>query len=313
METNYSIEKINQPMLRMDRRRHHRFIYRYQKIAYLMLLPAFILLTTFVIVPLIMAVIRSFQDYNTGAFIGFYNYDYILSTDLFLQSFRNVLLFTLIITVTMVVTSFAFAHVLKNLNNRIGAMTKVIIYVPFFISGIIAAIIFNMLTNYGGGLITSILISLDMDPVSFTSDGIWPYVAIIVPTLWLGFGYNTLVMYAGLINIPKDYYEAARIDGASPWQCLWSITIPNMKNYFVLIIINLVTVNLQMMEIPYIMTGGGPLNRTLTPVLYLFNSFRDPNRPQNVTIAGAILVMLLISTVNVIVFRFVRSRRSEDA
>jgi ABC-type sugar transport system permease subunit len=211
----------------------------------------------------------------------------------------------------MVVTSFAFAHVLKNSQSHRRDCRRLSLGAILHF-GHSSRPFLQHVDQLWRGLITSILISLDMDPVSFTSDGIWPYVAFR-PTLWLGLGYNTLVMYAGLINIPKDYYEAARIDGASPWQCLWSITIPNMKNYFVLIIINLVTVNLQMMEIPYIMTGGGPLNRTLTPVLYLFNSFRDPNRPQNVTIAGAILVMLLISTVNVIVFRFVRSRRSEDA
>lgn len=310
------------PLSRPDRKRHNRFVYRNAKYAYALLLPAFLLLSVFVIAPLVMAVIRSFQDYQTGKFIGLYNYEYVLGLkDLFtagvvsdfLKSFGNVLLFTLIITVVTVVITFFFALVLKNMNNKLGAIAKVVIYIPFFISGIIASVIFTVLTNYGGGLVNSILISLGKDTVAFEKDGILPYLSVIIPTIWISFGYNTLVMYAGILNIPKEYYEAASIDGANGAQQLWHITLPNMKNYFVLIIINLVTANMQMMEIPYMMTGGGPLNATLTPVLYLFNSFRDPNRPQNVSIAGALIIMIFIAAVNVFVFKIVKSEKSQDS
>lgn len=278
-----------------------------------MLLPAFVLITVFVVIPLLMAIIRSFQNYQTGEFVGFYNFRYILTTPQFTRSLLNVVMFTAIITVLMVFLSFMFAVALKSLSNRLSNIARVVIYIPFFISGIVASIIFQMIINYGGGLITSILISLDMEPISFTTDGIWPYVSIIVPTLWLGFGYNSLVMYAGVINIPKEYYEAANMDGANAAAKMFHITIPNMRNYYVLIVINLVTANMQMMEVPYMITEGGPLNRTLTPVLYLFNSFRDPSRPENVTIAGALLIMLFIVTLNVVVFRLIRSEKSADA
>lgn len=290
-----------------------KFKYRYQWSGYAMLLPAFVLITVFVVIPLLMAIIRSFQNYQTGEFVGFYNFRYILTTPQFTRSLLNVVMFTAIITVLMVFLSFMFAVALKSLSNRLSNIARVIIYIPFFISGIVASIIFQMIINYGGGLITSILISLDMEPISFTTDGIWPYVSIIVPTLWLGFGYNSLVMYAGVINIPKEYYEAANMDGANAAAKMFHITIPNMRNYYVLIVINLVTANMQMMEVPYMITEGGPLNRTLTPVLYLFNSFRDPSRPENVTIAGALLIMLFIVTLNVVVFRLIRSEKSADA
>ena len=231
---------------------------------------------------------------------------------LFYQSFLTALLMTVIITVIMLVISFLFANVLKAMDNKFGKIVKVLIYVPFFISGIIASVIFNLIFNYGGGLISSICVSLDVDPISFTNDTTLAYISIIVPTIWLGFGYNTLVMYAGLINIPDDYYQAANVDGANAIQKMFYITIPNMRNYAVLLIINMVTGYMQMMEIPMMMTGGGPLNSTLTPVLYLFNSFRDPSRPDNVTIAGAILIMIFIMAVNIFVFKTIKTRRSED-
>ncbi|MBR1581893.1 MAG: sugar ABC transporter permease [Bacilli bacterium] len=297
----------------VDKKRHNRYKYRGQTTAYLMLLPAFVLLSIFVILPLILAIIRSFQDYNTKAFVGFSNYVYLFEMDtLFYKSFLTALLMTTIISVILLVISFGFALVLKAMDNKFGKLVKVLIYVPFFISGIIASVIFNLIFNYGGGLISSICVLLDKDPISFTNDTTLAYISIIVPTIWLGFGYNTLVMYAGLINIPEDYYQAANVDGANWFQKLWFITIPNMRNYIVLLVINMVTGYMQMMEIPMMMTGGGPLNTTLTPVLYLFNSFRDPSRPDNVTIAGAILIMIFIMAVNIFVFKTIKTRRSED-
>lgn len=297
----------------VNKKRHNRYKYRGQLTAYLMLAPAFILLSIFVILPLVMAVVRSFQDYNTKEWVGFGNYIYLFEMDeLFYKSFFTALLMTTIITVTMLVISFLFASVLKAMDNKFGRLVKVLIYVPFFISGIIASVIFNLIFNYGGGLISSICVSLDVDPISFTNNTSLAYVSIIVPTIWLGFGYNTLVMYAGLINIPEDYYQAANVDGANGFQKMWYITIPNMRNYVVLLVINMVTGYMQMMEIPMMMTGGGPLNTTLTPVLYLFNSFRDPSRPDNVTIAGAILIMIFIMSVNIFVFKTIKTRRSED-
>ena len=185
-------------------------------------------------------------------------------------------------------------------------------FIPFFISGIVASVIFNLLINYGGGLFTSLLIEAGKDPIAFAVEDHWPYTIIIAITIWLTFGYQTLIMYAGLLQIPKNLYEAAQLDGANFLHQTLFITIPNMKNYFVLVCISLVTANLQMFEIPFMVTGGGPLESTLTPVMYLYNSFRDPGRPQNVTIAGALLVMILIMVINIIVFKTVRSEKSGE-
>lgn len=277
-----------------------------------MVLPAILLLLTFAYIPLIMAVIRSFQDYNTGEFIGFENYDYILKTPSFIKSFGNVFLFTLIILVAQMLLSFFFAQILKAIDIKVSNAVKIIIYIPCLISGVVASIIYMFLFNYGGGLFTSILISLNMDPIAFTTQGYWPIFCVLLPTFWLGFGYNTLVMYAGLLNIPKQYFEAAKIDGANYFQQILYVTVPYMKNIFILMIVNITTGTLQMMDIPYMITGGGPLEMTLTPSLYLFNSFRDVGRPQNVTIAGAILVMILIVAVNSIAFKVITSEKMED-
>ena len=282
-----------------------------------MLIPGFVMMTIFVVIPLAMAIYRSFFSYGVydveSEFVGFYNYYYILSDGNFTKSLANVVLFALIITILTVVLSFFFAIAIKALNNKLTTVAKIIIYLPFLLSGVVASIMFAFIFNYGGGLINSILISSGQDPIAFGKDGIWPYLLIILPTVWLGFGYNTLVLYAGLMNIPKSYYEAADIDGASFWRKLFKITIPNMKNYFVLLIVNLITANLQMFDIPLMMTGGGPGTDTLTPVLYIYNLYRDTTKSSSISIAASVILMVPIVVINIIVFKLIRSGKSQDA
>lgn len=291
---------------------------------YLYLLPGFVLITIFVVVPLVMAVISSFQDYYTHEFVGLKNYDYVLQlgslfrngwengASVFMVSFVNVLFFTLIIVAVQLLLSFSFAMVLVHTRSRFGKIARTLIYIPNMISGIVASVAFTMLFNYGGGLFNSLLLSFDKDAIAFDSEGVWPQISVILPTLWLGFGYNTLVMYAGLSNIPKIYYEAAEIDGAGWFMKLVKITLPHMKNYFVLLMIGLVTGTMQMFDVPFMMTGGGPLNTTSTPVLYLYGLFSDPAAPQNASIAGSIIVMISVSIVNLFVFKVIKSEKSQE-
>lgn len=296
----------------MKRQIHALNRYRNEKFALIILIPALILFLIFSYTPLIMALFRSFKSSATGEWVGFENYDFVLKTPAFMQSFKNVLIMASIVIVLIMILSFAFAHLIIHVTPKIAGITKTLIYVPGLMSPVVTMIIINLLIRYGKGLISSILISLDMDLIYFNIDGIWPYTIIIIATLWLALGYNTLIMLAGRLNVPKEYYEAAQIDGANKFKLMIYITIPNMKNYFLLMLVNLVVINLQMMEIPLFLTGGGPVDSTLTPALYLYNSFNDLTRDRNVTIAGSILVMLLIVFINLIAFKFIRSKRIDD-
>ncbi len=285
--------------------------------AYLMLLPSFIMLTIFVVIPLILAFHRSFFDYRVydevQKFVGFDNFIYVLKNEVFVKSVINVTIFTLIITVATIVISFLFAHVIKQLNKRLGSTVRIIIYLPFLLSGVVVSVIFTLLTTFNGGLINELLKIINLNPIPFDNSAFWAPISIIVPTIWIGFGYNTLVMYAGLINIPKEYYEAASIDGANALDKLFRITIPNMKNYFVLLTVGLVTINLQMFDIPMMMTNGAPANKTMTPVLYLIHSRSNGNISDSQILAAALLVMVVIVTINSLVFKTLKSSKSMDA
>ena len=313
MQSNLKNMQSSKPLIKCTHNK--KFYYRNKWYGYAMLAPGFILLTIFVMVPFIIALYRSLTDYfaynDNVQFVWFRNYIRILQDDSFFKSLKNVVLMTLVYTVIMVLISFGFAFVLKRLSPRMASLTKIVCYLPFLISGIVLAIIFLFIFS-NNGLINALRVNNDSERIVFNQDGIWPYIIIIFPLIWGGFGYNSLVMLAGLLTTPKDYYEAAEMDGANAWQKLFSITIPCMKNYFVLVIINLITSGLQMFELPLMMTGGGPLEKTLTPVLFIFLQKQNPSLQECEIMAGSILIMIPIALINILVFKVIRSEKSMD-
>lgn len=288
---------------------------RDMRTAYLMLLPAVALLTVFVVAPLIMAIEKSFYDWNfygNSTFVGLSNFRVIVVNKSFQRAVANALKFVAILVPLQIVLQFAFAHLLKSLSVRFSNAIKTAIYIPGIIAGIVAGIIFMFIFEYKGGLINQMLTSMGMPRIAFLNNGFWAMFSIVVPTLWLGFGGGTILNYAGLISVPNEYYEAASIDGAGAFRKLVYITLPQMKNIFVLQCISMVTGTLQMFEVPMMMTNGGPRESTLTPMLYIYNNFKSTGTNMGRTIAGALLIMIFIAILNSFVFTVIRSEKSID-
>ena len=284
--------------------------------AYLMILPALAFLTMFVFVPLVMAVQKSFSDWNfysASVFVGLRNFSLVLRNELFLTSLVNGFKFVGIIVPSQLVLSFLFAHVLKGTRGTLSSVVKTAIYVPAVISGIIASVIFLFLLNYRAGLVNQALSWFGIDRVAFLTIPSLAVLSVSIASLWLGFGYASLVMYAGLLGIPQEYYEAAEVDGAGAFARLARITIPSMRNIFILLCITMVTGTLQIFDIPFLMTGGGPVTKTLSPIMFLYNAFRSLDKTMGYTIAGALLMMVAITIVNSLVFTVIRSQKAQDA
>lgn len=284
--------------------------------AYLMILPAFALLTIFVIIPLGMALYYSFTSwsfYKESAFVGLNNFRLMLKDPLFIKSVRNAVKFMLIILPLQIVLTFLFANALRGLKTRTANAVKTAIYVPTVISGVVASVIFLFLMDYRAGVINEILKSVGVSRIAFTRQPWSATIMVVLPSIWLAFGPTVIMMLAGLLNVPNEYYEAAQMDGAGKVAQMFFITIPAMRNIFVLQAIGIVTGSLQMFDIPFIMTGGGPVDSTLTPMMFLYNNFRAVDKNMSYTLAGALLMMVVIAAVSSIVFAVIRSEKSMDA
>lgn len=285
--------------------------------AYMMILPSIVMLGIFVLVPLFMALEKSFTDWRFYAgsnFVGLKNFGMVLQNQLFRLSLGNILWFAAVIIPTQVISSFLFAHVLKGMTPRLGAYVKTAAYVPTVISGIVASVIFLFIFNYQGGILNFIVRQLGGKRIGFLAEPGLAKASVAVAVLWMGFGYNSLIMYAGLQNIPQSYYEAAEVDGANAWVKLTRITIPSLKNVFILVTISMMTGTLQMFDLPYMMMNGtgGPVNSTLTPMIYIYINFKIPDYTMGYTVAAALVLMVIIGALNSIVFTLIGSEKAQD-
>ena len=283
--------------------------------AYLMILPSIAFLCVFVLAPMVMAFSRSFYDwqwYADSTFIGLKNFADVLRNQLFRDSILNIIQFVLIIVPVQLVITFLFAHALRGMNAKLGAYAKTAVYVPTVIAGVVASVIFLFIFNYQGGILNWIVRQFGGKRIPFLAQPSSAKISVAVAAIWMGFGYNSLIMFAGLHNIPQSYYEAAEVDGAGAVTKLFRITLPSMRNVFILILIGLMTGTLQMFDLPYLMTNGGPVNSTLTPMIYIYNNFKSPEYTMGYTVAAALLLMIVIGALNSIVFTLIGSQKAQD-
>jgi len=299
---------------RRQSERHDRYRYRDTKLALLMLAPVLLLLGIFVIWPAVYAGFLSFQDwsfYKDPVFVGFKNFTDVLSDPLFLATIGRGFMFVLMTVPPMLVLAYLFSSLVVAVSRRFASILKVSVYIPTIISGVITSIIFVLIYNYSGGLLNAFLGLFGIDPVAWIGDPAWALLAIAIPAVWLGMGLTSLIMVAAMVDIPTEYYEAAAMEGAGWWQKTFYITIPQMKNVFLYLLVTGFVAAIQQFELPLVMTGGGPLDSTTLPNLFIFNHFRNDINV-GYSIAAALLLFVVLGSVSALVFKFVNSERLVD-
>jgi multiple sugar transport system permease protein len=282
--------------------------------AYTMLAPIVILLTIFVVIPFVYSIYVSFYDwgfYQDSIFVGWRNYYLVLTDALFYKSIVTGLKFALYVIPIQMVLSFLFAHVIRAMGNRSSAFVKTSIYIPTIISGIIASIIFGFIYNFDGGLANYLIGLLGFEKIAWLAEVSTALPSLAVPGIWLGFGISALIMLAGLLDIPDSYYEAADLEGASSFQKMIHITIPLMKNVTLFLLVTGFVGAVQQLELPMIMTGGGPVNETTTPNLHIFNHFRN-DVLMGYTIASSLLLFVVLGSISALIFKILNSEKAID-
>ncbi|WP_448256504.1 carbohydrate ABC transporter permease [Microbacterium aurum] len=307
-------EALTLPDEKTARRARARARYRDTKMAYLLIAPALILLGLFVAWPAVYAGFLSFQDwsfYKDPEFVGFRNFINVLTDPLFWAAIGRGFQFVLMTVPIMLVLAFLFASLVVSVSRRFASFLKVSIYIPTIISGVITSIIFVLIYNYSGGLLNWALGAFGIEPVAWLGDPAWALIAIAVPAVWLGMGLTSLIMVAAMVDIPNEFYEAAAMEGANWWQKTFFITLPQMKNILLYLLITGFVAAIQQFELPLVMTSGGPLDSTTLPNLFIFNHFRNDINV-GYSIAAALLLFVVLGSVSALVFRFVNSERLVD-
>lgn len=263
------------------------------------LTPAVVLLAIMSFYPMVRALILSFQ---TGVgkkmvWAGISNYTRMFQDKLFLQSLGNTFLYLLIQVPIMLVLALILATMLNNKNLKCKGLFRTLIFLPCATSLVSYAIIFRSLFA-NDGFVNRMLLSTGIisSPVAWLTTTWLARLVIILALVWRWTGYNMVFYLAGLQNIDYSVYEAAAIDGASPWTTFWKITAPLLKPTILLTAIMSTNGTLQLFDESVNLTNGGPANSTMTMSHYIYNlSFQgSPNFGYASALAFVILILVAI-------------------
>jgi ABC-type sugar transport system permease subunit len=244
--------------------------------AYLFVSPFFILFAIFFLYPIGYSFWLSFQDWSLvgpAHYVGLQNYRELLHDQIFWQSMTNAGLLFLIYVPAMTFLALVLAVLLNSRYVRLQGIFRTIIFLPYVMSGTVAAAYtFQLLLDQNAGYANRLLHFIGVSPVPWLNDIWWSRVSVGLLVLWGWLGYNMLIMLAGLQAIPPELSEAARVDGAGPVRIFFKITVPLLRPVLVFAVTLSIIGTFSLFTEPFVLTGGGPANATTTPVVQIWNN-----------------------------------------
>jgi multiple sugar transport system permease protein len=261
--------------------------------------PALVVIAVFFVLPVLAALVISFTDFDLYAladlrnlrFVHVRNYVRLLETPLFWQAFGNTLYFVVVGVPISIAASLGTALLLSSPLARFKALFRTALFAPVVTTLVAVAVIWRYLLSTRYGMINFALGHFGIGPIDWLGDPHWAMPAIILFAVWKSFGYNMVILLAGLQSIPSDLYEAARVDGASALQRFAQVTLPMLAPILAVVSILTVAGYFQLFAEPYVMTQGGPLQSTVS-VLYFM--YEEGFKWWNLGNASAVAFMLFL-------------------
>jgi multiple sugar transport system permease protein len=272
--------------------------------AYLFALPFLVLFVVFMLGPVVASFLMSFTDLRSRDVrsplgvepVGLQNYADLLNDETFHQAAFNTAYFVLIGVPLTMVLALAVAVGLNTGITRLTALFRVGYYLPVVTSIVAIAVVWRFLLEPNSGIINTLLGYIGVDGPSWLNDQTWALPSLIVMSAWRNMGYLVIIFLAGLQGVPTEMHEAAAIDGAGAWSRFRYMTLPLMRP--TLLFGGVVTMigYLQFFEESFVMTQGGPLDKTLSVAYYTYNQFGFGNYSYAAAMAYVLFVVIMIVT-----------------
>ncbi len=257
-------------------------------------MPAVVMYIFFVLIPIVQAVRYSLYEWNglgpLEDFVGLRNFARILHDPVFRMAIWNNFRIAFLSLTIQIPLALGIACVL-NAKLPARAVFRTIFFMPFVISEVIAAILFNYIFRTSGGLVNLLLERLGHPPILWLADPNWVIYTVFIALTWKYFGYHMIILLAGLQNIPKELLEAAWIDGASWWQAFRHITLPLLGPTVRLSVYLSIIGSIQVFDLVWAMTGGGPVNASTTMAITMY---RAGFQRQLVGYASAVAIVIFL-------------------
>ncbi len=293
--------------------RRRRLIGRKAFAGYMFVLPVVLFLLAFSLAPFLFTIWVSLHQWNMLTpvgdmpFRGLENYQYLLRDDpLFRETFRTTVIFALANVGISVVFALCIALILNG-PVRYRPFWRAAFFIPYVTVPVAIAIVWRSILNDRYGMLNGLLDQLGLPQQPFLDSVSQALPSVIGVAVWQGVGYYMIIFLAGLQAIPGDLYEAAKLDGANAWRLFWSITLPLLRPTMLFVVVVNTLNSLQIFDLPFILTQGGPVNATNTLVLYMYETAFSFLRVERAT-AMAVLLFLVIFVITLVQLRLLRER-----
>lgn len=275
-------------------------------------LPSMTIFTVFVFIPLIIAFVFSFfkfdMMFHNFRFLKLDNYEKLLGDKKFWNALFNTVYYTVFTVPLQIGLALLTATAVKK-KNWLSGFFKSVYFIPAICSMTVVSILWSFLVNPDVGMFCYWAKLLGFHPINALNSPVWAMPTVILVSIWKNFGFNMVILLAGLNGIDESYYEAANMDGAKGYQKFRSITIPMLMPTLSFAIVNCIIGSFQVFDQVYIMTKGGPLFKTQTLVQLIYSTAFDSF---NMGYASTIAVMLFLITFIISVFTFGRMTKGEE-
>ncbi|SHE14277.1 sn-glycerol-3-phosphate transport system permease protein ugpA [Chlamydia abortus] len=273
---------------------------------YLYLAPAVIPIAVFVYYPLVKSVEISFLSWNMVSpnhkWVGLDNYVHLLTSAEFWKSVWNTGMYIVLLLLLLLVAPFFVAYAVTRVRGKMQSFLKSAIFVPTVLSLAVASIVFLWLFNPISGSVNHLIGLIGLPSVNWLSDPGWALISIVIITSWKTFGYHFILLLSGILSVPQDIVEAARIDGvSSSMGLIRKIYIPLSGGTIMFVFVITVVLGIQWSFVPIqMLTNGGPDQATThlvyTVYQYAFQFFRSG-------LASAVSVLTFIAFSGLIIFQ----------
>ncbi len=281
---------------------------------YLFVLPNLLIFGIFILFPMLLNFVYAFTGGieffpDQRPWVGTANFGQLMTCenfldpntcreDLFWRAVFNSTGFVVNQVTLMVLVSMITALALNRKIKGRGFFRSVFFY-PVLLSPIVVALIWKWILQENG-LFNGIVTALGYDKIPFMVDAGWARFWVVIISVWANMGFYTLILLAGLQAIPPELYEASDIDGANAWQSFWGITLPMLMPSVIVVLVLALIRAVQVFDVVFAFTGGGPGTATLYLVQYIYNNgFASPSRQFGLSAAASLLMagVLIVLTV----------------
>ncbi|CAL9349991.1 carbohydrate ABC transporter permease [Streptomyces albus] len=275
--------------------------------AYGFLCAAVVIFALFSWWPILRNVLLAFQDVNfaTGnTWVGTANFTRLFRDPLLATAWRNTALFTAYALVLGFLVPFLTA-VLLNEFRHARAYFRVLVYLPVMLPPVVVALMWKWFYDPGPGLINEILRTLHLPASGWLDSSSTSLVSLVIVSTWANMGTATLIYLAALQTIPGELYEAAELDGAGLWQRLRHVTVPQTRFVLLVLLLLQIVATMQVFTEPYVMTGGGPEDSTVT-VMFLVYRYAFVYNDFGTASALSLLLLLVLAAFSALYLRATR-------